>query len=291
MNQAGLEGHLPLALTVRIMLASLGMCLALSISSIAWAQTERSDWPHEAKVDQFLLHSDFELDDQERLEKILGGLRSDITRALGLPSQQTPIHVVLFSNAREYSRYMQHYFPSIAQRRAIYLQDRGPGMLFTYWHDDIDTDLRHEASHAVLNQTGVQLPLWLDEGLAEYFELPRDKRFGQNNYSIEVTQRAAEGLVPSMLELERIQNMASFTDEHYRDSWAWVHFMLHRRKETRQLLIEYVARHRRLAPQMHLARQLSEIVQDPVAEFQQHFSKVSPTAASKVSQASFPSQN
>ncbi len=238
------------------------------------AQQEAREWPYEAKVDQFLLHSDFELNDPQRLESILGGLRSDISQALNLPEQKSSIHVVLFSNAKEYSRYMNHYFPSIEPRRAIYLQDRGPGMLFTFWHDEIDTDLRHEAAHAVLNQSGVQLPLWLDEGVAEYFEVQRDKRFSQNGYGVEVAQRAAKGLVPSLLDLERIAQMSDFKDAHYRDSWAWIHFLLHRRQETRQLLIDYIARHRKLVPQTNLSRQLAEIIADPTIEFKQHFSKV-----------------
>ncbi len=238
------------------------------------AQQEAREWPYEAKVDQFLLHSDFELNDPQRLESILGGLRSDISQALNLPEQKSSIHVVLFSNAKEYSRYMNHYFPSIEPRRAIYLQDRGPGMLFTFWHDDIDTDLRHEAAHAVLNQSGVQLPLWLDEGVAEYFEVQRDKRFSQNGYGAEVAQRTAKGLVPSLLDLERIAQMSDFKDAHYRDSWAWIHFLLHRRQETRQLLIDYIARHRKLVPQANLSRQLAEIMADPTIEFKQHFSKV-----------------
>lgn len=264
---------------------SLRLSILLSLVFIAYfaqtglnhdlaAQQEGRDWPFEAKVDQFLLHSDFELNDPQRLESILGGLRSDISQALNLPEQKSSIHVVLFSNAKEYSRYMNHYFPSIEPRRAIYLQDRGPGMLFTFWHDDIDTDLRHEAAHAVLNQSGVQLPLWLDEGVAEYFEVQRDKRFSQNGYGAEVAQRAAKGLVPSLLDLERIAEMSEFKDAHYRDSWAWIHFLLHRRQETRQLLIDYIARHRKLVPQANLSRQLAEIVADPTVEFQQHFSKV-----------------
>ncbi len=264
-----------------ICLMILSLCIPLASTASAQAQPER-EWPYEAKVDQFLLHSDFELDDQARLESILGGLRSDITQALNLPAQKSPIHVVLFASSKEYARYMGHYFPSISPRRAIYLQDRGPGMLFTFWHDDIDSDLRHEASHAVLNQSGVQLPLWLDEGLAEYFELPKEKRFNQNGYINDVAQRATQGLVPSLMELERISNMSEFTDGHYRDSWAWIHFLLHRRQETRQLLIDYVSRHRKLAPQMLLSKQLSEICSDPAKEFQEHFSKMTTSTGKKV---------
>lgn len=243
--------------------------------SIAGAQQVAGSWPHETMVDIFKLHSDFKLNDRERLETILGGLRSDISEALRLPHKQSMIHIVLFSNAKEYSRYMQHYFPSIVQRRAIYLQDRGPGMLFTFWHDDIDADLRHEAVHAVLNQSGVQLPLWLDEGLAEYFEIPKDHRFRDNLYTMDVARRAKQGLVPPLMQLEKLTNMAEFSDSNYRDSWAWIHFLLHRREETHQLLVDYLNRHLRFTPQPLLSRQLAEIVADPTSEFQQHFLEIS----------------
>ena len=34
-------------------------------------------------------------------------------------------------------------------------------------------DLRHEVAHGYLHAVVPNLPLWLDEGLAEYFEVPR----------------------------------------------------------------------------------------------------------------------
>lgn len=245
--------------------------------SFVWAQSQLPDreWPHETKVDIFQFHSDFELNDRERIEQILGHLRQDISESLKLAPQQSMIHVVLFSNAKEYSRYMHHYFPSIVPRRAIYLQDRGPGMLFTYWHDDIDIDLRHEAVHAVLNQSGVQLPLWLDEGLAEYFEIPKERRYAHNAYILDTVGRTSTGIVPSLMQLEKLTNMAEFSEADYRDSWAWVHFLLHRREETQQLLIDYLNRHRKRSPQPLLSRQLAEIMSDPTAEFQDHFAKIS----------------
>jgi Protein of unknown function (DUF1570) len=242
-------------------------------SSAAIAQQADRSWPHEALVDVFRLHSDFKLDDQDRLEEILGSLRKDINDLLRLQEQKSAIHIVLFSNAREYTRYMQHYFPSIVQRRAIYLQDRGPGMLFTYWHEDIDIDLRHEAVHAILNQSRVQLPLWLDEGLAEYFEIPKDLRFSGNPYLKEIAARAQKGLVPSLMQLEKSTHMAEFTDANYRDSWAWIHYLLHRSEETQNLLVEYVSRHRKLTPQALLSRQLATIIVDPTSDFQEHFAK------------------
>jgi hypothetical protein len=44
-------------------------------------------------------------------------------------------------------------------------------MVFAYRGEDFETDLRHECTHALLNAALPVVPLWLDEGLAEYFEV------------------------------------------------------------------------------------------------------------------------
>ena len=45
-------------------------------------------------------------------------------------------------------------------------------LVYTYWGDRIQQDLRHELTHALLHSVLKDVPLWLDEGLAEYFEMP-----------------------------------------------------------------------------------------------------------------------
>lgn len=237
----------------------------------AQAQSKVQSWPYMMSVDVFRVHSDFELTARRELEATLLHLRGDMASLLELGDWRKSIHVVIFQNPKEYSRYMQHYFPTVVQRRAIFLQDRGPGMLFTHWHDQIDVDLRHEAAHALLNQSGAELPLWLDEGLAEYFEVRREDRYAHNPYWIEVAGQAEQALVPSLLMLERIDDLARFEEPHYRDSWAWIHFLLHRNQRTRQMLIEFIARAQHKTPQPPLSRQLSSILSDPMFEFQQHF--------------------
>ncbi|MBX3421597.1 MAG: DUF1570 domain-containing protein [Pirellulaceae bacterium] len=245
--------------------------LWLVVAGAAPAQGLLKPWPHEHAIDIFQVHSDFPIPVEAELGEVLQYLRSDISSVLRLPEQTSVVHVVLFRDVKEYGRYMQHYFPSVVQRRAIFLQDRGPGMLFTYWHPELATDLRHEAAHAILNQAGIELPLWLDEGLAEYFEVPRHQRYTGSVYLREVAQRASRGLVPSLLQLEKLTSIAELEQTHYRDSWAWIHFLLHRNQQTRGLLASYIIKARSRSPQPLLSRQLSTISGDLSMEFQQHF--------------------
>ncbi len=228
-------------------------------------------------IRQFKIHCDFKLQDPQLLQAELDGMSRDIELLIGrLPDSET-VHIVLFETQAEYVRYMRNYFPKLPERRALFIQDRGPGMLFTHWHADIATDLRHEVSHALLNHRHHHLPIWLDEGLAEYHEVSQQQRFGGSDYLQEVKRRSAAGLVPDLGLLEQLDKTQAFGDEHYRDSWSWVHFLLHRNPQTRQLLIAYLQGARSGAQQLPLSRQLDGLLENVGNEYQQHFASLQPS--------------
>ena len=60
--------------------------------------------------------------------------------------------------------------PSCPPRRAFFLAQGSQRVVYTYSSPRLEEDLRHEATHALLRGAFGDLPLWLDEGLAEYFE-------------------------------------------------------------------------------------------------------------------------
>ena len=59
-------------------------------------------------------------------------------------------------------------------RRAFFLAQGSRQVVYTYFNPQLEVDLRHEATHALLHLAIAELPLWLDEGLAEYFEVPEE---------------------------------------------------------------------------------------------------------------------
>lgn len=197
-------------------------------------------WSTEIIAGRFRIHCDFELTSRDALIRELNGIQEDLSTLLGQPRRMEPIHIVLFHTEREYQRYMQNYFPRLPQRRAFFLQDRGPGMLFTHWHADVATDLRHEVTHALLNHKNRSLPLWLDEGIAEYFEVAPVNRFDASKYVAEVQKLSEQGRVQSLKSLRQKNKLALFGDSEYRDSWAWVHFLMHRNAHTREILVRYL---------------------------------------------------
>ncbi len=133
------------------------------------------------------------------------------------------MHMVLFERPEEYRRYLDHYFPKLPERRALFIRQRGTAMLFAHRHPDMATDLRHESVHGLLNDAQYSVPLWLDEGLAEYFEVPKAQRWSGHPHLVEVQQRIKDA-PPDLQALENIEEVRAMTSQHYRDAWAWVHF-------------------------------------------------------------------
>lgn len=252
---------------VRVLFLLLPLCCRLPHC----AAEEPRQWPVEWQVGRFSVHADFPLGEPQDLANELSEMTADLTSQLKLLPSDRLVHIVLFQSAREYNRYMQTYFPALPQRRAWFLQDRGPGMLFTHWHADVAIDLRHEITHAILNDGNQPLPLWLDEGLAEYFELPRESRYAGNQNLVDIADRARQGYVPSLQRLESVTDLNEFSDAHYRDSWSWVHFLMHRSEESRNLLTRFINGRDHGVQPMPLSRQLIQIVPDINGEYQAHF--------------------
>ena len=82
--------------------------------------------------------------------------------------------------------------------------------------------------------------MWLDEGLAEYFEAPAEERIWGNAHLMRVRWAARFGWRPNLDALEKKGDVSEMTDHDYRDSWAWVHFLMHSSPQTHALLVGYL---------------------------------------------------
>ena len=60
----------------------------------------------------------------------------------------------------------------------------------------------------------------------------------------EVQKLSGKGQLQSLATLHQKVHFAELRNADYRDSWAWVHFMLHRSAQTRELLLRYLTEHR-----------------------------------------------
>ncbi len=194
------------------------------------------------RVSQFLFSADFALRKDLPLFKELEALRDQIYRELQLPAANTVVQVYLFEDRERYERFMRSKYPDLPKRRAFFVaQPRSVGgedlLVYTYWGDRIQQDLRHELTHALLHSVLKDVPLWLDEGLAEFYEMPASWK-GTNYQHLEAIRRG--GFQPNLARLEQLSKVEQMAPPEYREAWAWVHLMLRGKPEAKTVLLNYL---------------------------------------------------
>jgi hypothetical protein len=256
----------------RWFLRAVAGCVSISsLSGFAQRSLASSLWPDERMAGAFYCHADFRLDEFEALWREMAELQQDLTRTLRVPAADEPIHLFLFSNKSIYKDYLQLHFPEVPFRRALYIKDRGPGMVFAYQSSDFETDVRHESTHALLHAALPVVPLWLDEGLAEYFEVAPARRAHNSPHLTRMRWGARFAQVPDIEQLEAISDLAAMGVDKYREAWSWVHFMLHGPAEAHEELVSFLATIRANSPPGKLARRLKNKMPDLNERYLDHF--------------------
>ena len=230
---------------------ALAGCSSLQLNPLGGSRPELDTVPgtptkHAFRVSQFVFYSDFEVQKSAPLFRELSALREQVFKELQLPPSNTLVQVYLFEDKDRYERFMQLKYPDLPKRRAFFVaQPRRLGgnedlIVYTYWGDRIQQDLRHELTHALLHSVLKDVPLWLDEGLAEYFEMPSAWK-GVNYQHLEALRRGAGG--PAKLDLDRLERLGEvqqMSPAEYREAWAWAHLMLRSTPQARQALLAYL---------------------------------------------------
>lgn len=187
--------------------------------------TEAAAW-HRIRAGRFLVASERPISpDAEPIETLLS-LEAQIEERLKLnhPASDDPIEVYLFEDAARFSQFMAESYPTLPPRRAFFLALDDVRQVFAHYGETVTEDVRHEAAHALLHLVVEDLPLWLDEGLAEEFESPG---MGIKQEHLErLRTAAAEGWKPDLDRLERLTDVRQMTTCDYAESWLWVRELL-----------------------------------------------------------------
>jgi hypothetical protein len=215
---------------------------------------------HETQMGQLKFVSDFPLPADHRLVRELAAERDDVCAVLDLPATNEQITVYLFSDAEHYGRFLSRQFPTVPSRRAFFLETDTALAVYAHWSDRVAEDLRHEVAHGYLHAATPGLPLWLDEGLAEYFEVPRGNGgLNRPHLDLLVEMREHENWQPNIARLEQITDAAEMEQLDYAEAWAWVYYLLHAQSSTRSLLVDYLAEVRAQGRAAPLSARLSAI--------------------------------
>jgi hypothetical protein len=240
-------------------------------SQIGAARAAEPAWIDVRQVGPFVCQATFRLDDYQPLLAQLPELQKELSRTLGVPAARQPIHVYLFADARSHEQYVTARFPKIPYRQALFVQSESEPAVYAHRHPEWEIDLRHECTHALLHAVLAEVPLWLDEGLAEYFEMPPTQRaFDHPNFA-SLRWQLRLGMVRPVEELEGRRELTEMTALDYRYSWAWVHFMLHGPEAAHGVLVDYLADQRQPADAAHFSQRLNTAVPNSSERLVQHF--------------------
>ena len=224
----------------------------------------------------YVFYSDFELDRADPLFAELEALPEQVFGELDLPPTNAIVQVFLFETQDRYERYMRMHYAKLPPRRAYMIAEPRIGgtddlKVFTWMGEHLRTDLRHELTHALLHSVLKDVPLWLDEGLAGYFELPPENG-GVNAQHLE--QLARGPFKPDLARLERLTDVAEMQKPEYREAWAWVHLMLRGTPAARQALCEYMQVLRTTAKPGPLLAKLRDAAGEPDEALYAHLTRL-----------------
>ncbi|QDV35863.1 hypothetical protein [Tautonia plasticadhaerens] len=185
---------------------------------------------HQARVGAFRVSSNVPIEEDDPALEALAGLEGRLGRVLGLraPDADPPIDVYILDDEHAFTTFLTFHHPELPTRRAFFLAAGEEAAVYTARGEHLEEDLRHEATHALLHRAGGEVPLWLDEGLAEYFEVEPGTLAPEAVARFRKLASAyRDGWRPDLARLEALDDVAAMSPTDYREAWAWTLLLLH----------------------------------------------------------------
>ena len=202
---------------------------------------------HQARTGPFLVCTNARLEPDAPVLRQLRNLETQIGDTLGIKAEvgENPVEIYLLDDRAAFDHFLQFHYPDLPRRRAFFLANGKQRVVYTYLGDRTEEDVRHEATHALLHVALGDMPLWLDEGLAEYFEAAgRGAGAAGGGANPEHLDRVpadlAAGWTPDLRRLEALKAVRQMSPRDYRESWAWVHYLLNDSRSHKAALLAYL---------------------------------------------------
>jgi len=168
------------------------------------------------------------MSDEPQAVDCLQALERDLKQHLDFRpnAQSDPVEIYVLDDRNAFEHFLKFYFPELPPRRAFFLAQGQHRVVYTYSSPRLAEDLRHEATHALLHGSFGALPLWLDEGLAEYFETDLTAADSERERIDHFLADLKDGWAPDLDRLQSLSDIRQMTPRDYREAWAWVHLFL-----------------------------------------------------------------
>ena len=262
--------------------------VVLTISAAGCATLGDQEQPliptrYETRTGPFEVFSNFQVAPDAPAIKCLHTLETDIETSLGIhvTSEQAPVEVYILRDRAAFSHFLTFYYPELPPRRAFFIAQGERRVVYTFLGDRLEEDLRHEATHALLNVAVGDMPLWLDEGLAEYFEGPEGRHGLNPEHLARLPQDLASGWTPDLAKLEALKSVREMSPRDYRESWGWIYYLLNGSSTGKTVLLTYLDELRRGEKANALAGQIPSGEKGAATAMLAHLERVrqSPVAA------------
>lgn len=214
---------------------------------------------YQVRTGPFLLYSNTPIPADSSAVRCLHELEADLGNRLGCRSRpdEDPVEIYVLNDRNAYTHFLKFYYPELPQRRAFFLAQGDRRVVYTFLSDRLEEDLRHESTHALIRGYYGDLPLWLDEGIAEYFENRPAPTDGPDEHLVKLTSDLESGWKPDLARLETLDGIHQMSPRDYRESWAWVSYLLEQKSSGRSPLIEYLNQRGPQSSRPHLSEQLA----------------------------------
>lgn len=211
------------------------------------------------------------------LARDLAQIKRELETVLQLKIGKEPIQVYFFADRDRYRAWMKKNLPQGAHRPALFVKGQKGSFVYAYRSPTFDKDVRHECTHALVHNAVSFIPLWMDEGLAEYFEEKAGLRARSTRVS-KVAQSIRFAALNhhdrSLPRLEAIDSIQKMGSSEYQDSWAWIHFLINdptNNFEARATLISYLAEIQKGTPPGSFSLYLAKRLNGQNARLERHF--------------------
>ena len=179
--------------------------------------------------DQIRVHALSPNPAQNLLVDELVELKTEIESKTGINLSRAykPIDVYLFKDEMSFREFTAQSNAVFSDRRAFFIRSKDALNVYGFWGMQVAEDLRHEVTHGYLHGAIPQLDLWVDEGLAEYFEVNPDADGVNLSHVRLLSELGRQGSWrPSLERLEAITDPTQLTQTDYAEAWLWVHFLI-----------------------------------------------------------------
>ena len=157
-------------------------------------------------------------------------LQQQLGKELQVPPLDRQLRIYLFQSQKSFAQHLKKWIPSVTWggvmcRRGLFLLRQERPYVFLVVSEELTGDFRHECTHVLLNLYYGELPIWLDEGLAQCYEATDGSHW--NAKAFDRLRRDWLGRSPpSVASLAKLKQMSDLGPREYAGAWANVYHWL-----------------------------------------------------------------